>query len=125
MGRVGKGVCFIDCSFYSSWSSTSSPESPEIGPRKKEARRDNVPGRMCPQEKDGQVTFAFLIVQLPLWVHTAHLPEYHAARLCEKVFPIVILFISQLCDPGVFRPLCVRRISLEILEVLVSWNRSL
>lgn len=62
VGRVGRGVCFIDCSFYSSWSSTSSPESPEIGPRKKEARRDNVPGRMCPQEKDGQVTFAFLIV---------------------------------------------------------------
>ena len=40
-----------------------------VGPRRKEARRDTVPGRMWPKGtkgKDGQVTLACLILFYPL-----------------------------------------------------------
>lgn len=103
-----KGVCSTYSVLYSSWSSTSSQKVLRLGPGERPGETSSQVG-CAPKGKDGQVTLAFLIVYLPLWVHVAHLTEYHAALLCEKVFLVVILFISQLCIRGVFRPLCVRR----------------
>lgn len=109
MGRLRRGCLSTDPTPYSSpLGLPSLPDAPEVGPRRKEARIETASQVGCaPQSRDWPGSLATYHLGVGGLMRRISWEIIHRCFANKEVFLVFILFISQSCDPGVFRPLYV------------------